>query len=425
MARPLKDGVDYWAFDVTLLQDRKFRLIRSEFGVYGVYIALELLNLAYREHGYYAPFGEEDCLLLAESIGGCAPDLIRTVAAACCRRGLFDAGVFEACGVLTSAGIQRRYLKIVAKNRAEIRIIREYWLLDAAAERDVPAAARAKLVFIDAGQAGKPRTEGVSPAENAAERAENPQRKENKRKQKQSRSAAPRFTPPSPAEVEALPRARQRRGPRALHRLLHGERMAHRPRRHARLEGRGAQLGAQRLFGAAPARARLRGFAAVRGLRHFCRPPESPRVRIRSRRAARRRPGDSHCTKGDTAMTKELLEQYPDICAELRGLEAEAATVYSDIVTGSRTEFPYTMRTVQICGTAPVSPETAAYMELLRQQKAEIEDFADSLTSPRKRRLVRCVMQHGRRWNVIRRLMGGDKSPDAVRMEFERIFKNF
>ena len=54
MARPLKDGVDYWAFDVTLLQDRKFRLIRSEFGVYGVYIALELLNLAYREHGYYA-----------------------------------------------------------------------------------------------------------------------------------------------------------------------------------------------------------------------------------------------------------------------------------------------------------------------------------------------------------------------------------
>lgn len=124
-------------------------------------------------------------------------------------------------------------------------------------------------------------------------------------------------------------------------------------------------------------------------------------------------------------MIKELLEQYPDICAELRGLEAEAATVYSDIVTGSRTEFPYTMRTVQICGTAPVSPETAAYMELLRQQKAEIEDFADSLTSPRKRRLVRCVMQHGRRWNVIRRLMGGDKSPDAVRMEFERIFKNF
>ena len=208
MARPLKDGVDYWAFDVTLLQDRKFRLIRSEFGVYGVYIALELLNLAYREHGYYAPFDEEDCLLLAESIGGCAPDLIRTVAAACCRRGLFDAGVFEACGVLTSAGIQRRYLKIVAKNRAEIRIIREYWLLDAAAERDVPAAARAKLVFIDAGQAGKPRTEGVSPAENAAERAENPQRKENKRKQKQSRSAAPRFTPPSPAEVEAYCRER-------------------------------------------------------------------------------------------------------------------------------------------------------------------------------------------------------------------------
>ena len=38
-------------------------------------------------------------------------------------------------------------------------------------------------------------------------------------------------------------------------------------------------------------------------------------------------------------MTKELLEQYPDICAEIEELERENKTVISDIVRGSSDEF--------------------------------------------------------------------------------------
>ena len=41
-------------------------------------------------------------------------------------------------------------------------------------------------------------------------------------------------------------------------------------------------------------------------------------------------------------MTKELLEQYPDICAEIEELERENKTVISDIVRGSSDEFPFT-----------------------------------------------------------------------------------
>ena len=122
-------------------------------------------------------------------------------------------------------------------------------------------------------------------------------------------------------------------------------------------------------------------------------------------------------------MTKELLEQYPDICAELADLERAARTPVGDVVSGSSGEYPYTQHVVTIRGLPAVSPEIAERTESLRQQKKEIEDFVDQLTSPRKRRLARCVMKHGRKWNIIRREMGGDKSADAIRMEFERLFK--
>ena len=121
-------------------------------------------------------------------------------------------------------------------------------------------------------------------------------------------------------------------------------------------------------------------------------------------------------------MTKELLEQYPDICAELADLERAARTPVSDVVSGSSGEYPYTQHAVSIRGLPAVPPEIAERTESLRQQKKEIEDFVDQLTSPRKRRLARCVMKYGRRWNIIRRAMHEDKSADALRMEFERNF---
>ena len=43
MARPLKDGIDYFPFDVGFLQDKKIRLIKGEYGIKGVVIVIQLL----------------------------------------------------------------------------------------------------------------------------------------------------------------------------------------------------------------------------------------------------------------------------------------------------------------------------------------------------------------------------------------------
>ena len=180
MARPQKENVDYWPFDVGLFQDRKFRLIRSEFGIKGAYIALELINMAYSENGYYAKFGEEDCLLMSEGVGGgCEASFIMEVVRGCCRRSLFDEGIYNAFGVLTSHGIQQRYLRIIGKNRADVRFIKEYFLLDISDERDVPANIRNKVTLLSS-----------FPTENPSKPTENPQSKVKESKVKEYAQSA-------------------------------------------------------------------------------------------------------------------------------------------------------------------------------------------------------------------------------------------
>lgn len=118
-------------------------------------------------------------------------------------------------------------------------------------------------------------------------------------------------------------------------------------------------------------------------------------------------------------MTKELLEQYPDICAEIEELERENKTVISDIVRGSSDEFPFNLHSVTVQGMP--NPKHAERIRELEVQKAEIEAFVGRLAY-RPQKLARCVMKHGTRWNVVRRALNDSKSADALRMEFSRIF---
>ena len=139
MARPQKDGVDYFPLDVDFFADKKIKLIRGQFGVKGAYIALALIASAYQTGGYYKKWDVDDSLLMSEDVAGdCSPQLITDVLYACLRRRLFDRGIFEKWGVITSAGIQRRYIRMV-RGRDAIPIITEYWLLNMNDEKDVPA----------------------------------------------------------------------------------------------------------------------------------------------------------------------------------------------------------------------------------------------------------------------------------------------
>ena len=147
MARPLKDGIDYFPFDVGFLQDKKIRLIKGEYGIKGVVIVIQLLCSIYKENGYFSTCDSDDFILVADAVGcGCDAKTIEEVVQGCLRRSIFDRGVFEAFGVLTSRGIQRRYLRALS-TRDNIDIFQEYWLLDINDKKDVPASISKKITF--------------------------------------------------------------------------------------------------------------------------------------------------------------------------------------------------------------------------------------------------------------------------------------
>ena len=108
----------------------------------------ELLNSVYATNGYFKLWDNDDCLLMSEGVGdGCSPKLVDEVLQGCLRRSLFDQGVYQMFSVLTSPGIQRRFLRIVGNSRPDIRIFKEYWLLDTGNKKDVPASVLGKLTF--------------------------------------------------------------------------------------------------------------------------------------------------------------------------------------------------------------------------------------------------------------------------------------
>ena len=148
MARPIKDGVDYFPMDTGFYKnDDKVRLLRAEFGAKGMYLLNYLLCEIYGQNGYFLKWDNNKCFLVSDGAGcGCNPEFISEFISGALRCSLFDERVFKVFGVLTSAGIQRRYLRML-NSRDYIVIFQEYWLLDVNDKKDVPTGVLNKLAF--------------------------------------------------------------------------------------------------------------------------------------------------------------------------------------------------------------------------------------------------------------------------------------
>lgn len=147
MSRPAKTGLDYYPMDVGFLRDKKVRLLRAEFGASSVVFVLYVLSKVYEGDGYYLKWDKDECLIAADELRE-SPAYIGEVLQGCLSRSLFDERVFQMFGVLTSAGIQRRYLRGCEK-RDVIEIFQEYWLLNVDNKNDVPVGIRNKVAFLD------------------------------------------------------------------------------------------------------------------------------------------------------------------------------------------------------------------------------------------------------------------------------------
>lgn len=128
MPRPTKQGLDYFPLDVHL--DDKFALIEAEFGLTGFAVVVKLFQKIYGECGYYCEWTDEVALLFSHKIG-LGGKVVSEIVSASVRRGIFDKGLLEKYQILTSNGIQKRYLEAVNR-RKQIKIKSDYLLINCA-----------------------------------------------------------------------------------------------------------------------------------------------------------------------------------------------------------------------------------------------------------------------------------------------------
>ena len=127
MARPQKEGIDYFPLDVDMDHDDKIQLIEAEHGVTGFGIIIKLLMKIYAE-SYYYQWSEKEQLLFSKRTNVDINE-VNAVINSCLKWGLFDDEVYKKYQILTSSGIQRRYVTATSR-RKDVQMIREYTLID-------------------------------------------------------------------------------------------------------------------------------------------------------------------------------------------------------------------------------------------------------------------------------------------------------
>lgn len=175
MARPLKEGLDYFPFNVDFFEDDKIQLMSAEFGIKAELVIIRLFTKIYK-NGYYYKWGDDQCLLFSMAMGvGKRSMWVQEVINGCIRRCLFDKGCYDEFGVLTSTAIQRRYI-LAIKERKTVVLDRPYWLLSS---DETPI------------NEVNPQNNGVNPPDNPIKPPNNPQSKSNKRNRKNATFVAP------------------------------------------------------------------------------------------------------------------------------------------------------------------------------------------------------------------------------------------
>jgi hypothetical protein len=127
MSRPQKEGLDYFPLDSDIDGDDKFQLLEAEHGIIGFGVVIKLFMKIYK-NGYYYPWTEKEKLLHSKRVG-VELNTVNKIVNDAVKWGLFDEDVFKKHKVLTSHGIQKRYVEAV-KRRNSVLVTKEYWVCD-------------------------------------------------------------------------------------------------------------------------------------------------------------------------------------------------------------------------------------------------------------------------------------------------------
>lgn len=127
MARPTKQGLDYYPKDVKSKYDTKFKYVESKNSVIARLVIYELWDLIYGENGYFLKFDNIQRVLFLGDLP-INENQLSDILNSCFEIELFNKSLYDKFQILTSESIQKRYLEAVGR-RAKVTIISDYFLL--------------------------------------------------------------------------------------------------------------------------------------------------------------------------------------------------------------------------------------------------------------------------------------------------------
>lgn len=121
MARPIKQGLSYFPLDTDILRDRKVQRLILEYGTDGISVYLGFLCEIYGGNGYYLPVMPETCFDIGFTIR-ISESRVRKIMSFCLKINLFEKDLYQKKKILTSFGIQNRYVTICKQAKKTVRI---------------------------------------------------------------------------------------------------------------------------------------------------------------------------------------------------------------------------------------------------------------------------------------------------------------
>lgn len=125
MARPTKQGLDYFSLDTSI--DSKLELFEAEHGLIGFGFIIKLFQKIY-SNGYYYEWNEDEQLLFSKQIN-VDINQINVYINSAFKRKIFNEELYKKYKILTSRGIQKRFLE-ACRRRKQIEMIRQFVLID-------------------------------------------------------------------------------------------------------------------------------------------------------------------------------------------------------------------------------------------------------------------------------------------------------
>ena len=165
MARPPKEGLDYFPLDVDMAEDKRVQFVVGKCGQEGFATIIHLLMAIYR-NGYYLTWDELELYSTSQRIN-LPVNTISEVINHLLNYGFFDKEKFDLFGILTSHGIQTRYLR-ACEYRKKVKMVKEFCLIvpsDGIKESRFDYINPPKSIK----QVGNPNTYGIKQVENSGE----------------------------------------------------------------------------------------------------------------------------------------------------------------------------------------------------------------------------------------------------------------